>query len=112
LADPANRGRPRRVAIWLVATGPLGFAIAWSLTGGGEPWQIAAALGGAAAMSLGGALVVSAGRAGGVTMTLGLAALLTALAPAVMTRPLLGLVLLLTVMVCSRGCGVPGSSRS
>ncbi len=98
MADPANRGRPRRVAIWLVETGPLGFAIAWSLTGGGEPWQIAAAIGGAAGMSLGGALVVSAGRAGGVTMTLGLAALLSALAPAVMTRPLLGLVLLLTVI--------------
>ncbi len=95
MADPAHEGRPRRVAIWLVETGPLGFAIAWALTGGGDPWQEMAAIGGAAGLSLGGALVVASRRVGAITMTLGLGALLAAIAPALITRPLLGLFLLL-----------------
>jgi trk system potassium uptake protein TrkH len=98
LADPAHGERPRRVAIWLVETGPLGFAIAWPLTGGGDDWQMAATVGGAAGLSLGGALVLSARRAGGIMMTAGLGALLTALAPALISRPLLGLVLLLAAI--------------
>jgi len=54
-----------------------------------------AALGGAVALSLGGSVALVARRVGGAVMTLGLAALLCAVAPAVLARPLLGLVLLL-----------------
>lgn len=98
MADPAHRGPPRRVALWLVETGPLGFAIAWAVIDGGEGWQATAAVGGAATMSVGGLLALSARRAAGVAMLLGLTGLLAALTPAVMSRPLLGLILLLAAI--------------
>ncbi len=81
--------------MWLVETGPLGFVIARTITEGGADWQLFAALAGALGLSVGGAATRLSARMGSVMVTGGLAALLGAMAPSLVYRPLLGFVLLL-----------------
>jgi trk system potassium uptake protein TrkH len=81
--------------MWLVESGPLGFAIAWAVVAGGAGWQLQAALGGAFALSAGPILGLRSSRAAGALITLGVGALLAATAPALVTKPLLSLLLLL-----------------
>ena len=98
MSNHATSQSARRPRIWLVETGPLGFALAWTLAGESSAWQLIAALGGAAAASLGGLLTGAAPRIGGVIATLGLGGMLAAMAPEMVSHPLPALLVLLVAI--------------
>lgn len=96
MSSAEQRRLARRPVIWLTETGPLGFALVWSLAGdGAASWQLIATLAGASLLSVGGAVGHLSRLFGGGAMTIGLLGLLTAAAPAVVTRPFVGFLLLL-----------------
>lgn len=93
---------------WVIEAGPCAFTISWVLARGGQQWQLVLALACASLLSLGGLAAQRSRIASTAATAIALVGLLASVAPAILTRPLLGLILLFVSIALVARVGNPG----